>query len=43
VTSCLILLRVPFLGVQLGASVGYMQLGVAGVALLLGMGRLRSS
>jgi hypothetical protein len=43
VTSCLILLRVPFLGVQLGASIGYMQLGVAGVALLLGMGRLRST
>ncbi len=43
VSSCLILLRVPLLGVQLGASVGYMQLGVAGVALLLDIGRLRSA
>ena len=43
VSSCLILLRVPFLGVQAGTSVGHMQLGVAGVALLLGIGRLRSS
>ena len=42
VSSCLILLRVPFLGVQAGTSVGHMQLGVAGVALLLGIGRLRS-
>lgn len=41
VGSLLIILRVPLLDVQLGASVGYFQLGVVIVALLLGAGRLR--
>ena len=33
--------RVPFLGIGLGASVGYFHLGVVVVALLLDVGRLR--
>lgn len=43
VCSALILLRVPFLGIGLGASVGYFHLGVGVVALLLDAGRLRAS
>lgn len=41
VVSVLILLRVPFLGTQLGAPAALIQLVVAGVGLALGAGRLR--
>jgi hypothetical protein len=41
--SAIIVLRVPFLGIGLGASIGYFHLGVVVVALLLDVGRLRSS
>lgn len=43
VLSVLILLRIPTLDLQLGASVGYFNLGVVAIALLLDVGRLRSS
>ena len=43
VCSGLILLRLPFLGVMPGASVGYIQLGVVTFALLLDVGRLKST
>jgi hypothetical protein len=41
VLSAIILLRIPFLGISLGASVAYSQLAVVVVALLLDIGRLK--
>jgi hypothetical protein len=41
VLAGIVLLRVPYLGIQLGASVAYMQLGVVVVALLVDVGRLK--
>jgi len=41
-TSGLMLLRLPYLDVSLGASVGYTLLAVVVLALLLDVGRLRS-
>jgi hypothetical protein len=41
VLAGIILLRIPYLGVQLGASVAYTQLGVVVVALLLDISRLK--
>jgi hypothetical protein len=35
-------LRIPFLGTRLGATVSLIQLGVIGLGLALGAGRLRS-
>ena len=43
VVSVLILLRVPFLGIRLGASAALVQLVVAGLGLALGAGRMRGS
>jgi hypothetical protein len=43
VVSVLILLRVPFLGVRLGAPAALIQLVVAGLGLAFGAGRLRGS
>lgn len=42
VTSGIMLLRLPYLDVSLGASVGYTLLAVVVIALLLDVGRLRS-
>jgi hypothetical protein len=41
VLAAVILLRIPYLDIQLGASVGYMQLVVVVLALLLDVGRLK--
>ena len=43
VVSVLILLRVPFLGIRLGASAALVQVVVAGLGLALGAGRMRGS
>src|SRR5437879_2347278 len=43
VVSVLILLRVPFLGIRLGAPAAVVQLVVAGLGLALGAGRLGGS
>ena len=43
VVSVLILLRVPFLGIRLGASAALVQLVVVGLGLALGAGRMRGS
>ena len=43
VVSLLILLRVPFLGIWLGAHAALIQLVVAGLGLALGAGRLRGT
>ena len=43
VVSVLILLRVPFLGVRLGAPAALVQLVVVGLGLALGAGRMRGS
>ena len=43
VVSLLILLRVPFLGIWLGAPAAVIQLVVVGLGLALGAGRLRGS
>jgi hypothetical protein len=43
VVSALILLRVPFLGTRLGIATALIQLGVVGLGLALGAGRLRSA
>ena len=43
VTSGLYILRVPTIGVEIGASIGYMMLGFVVVALLLDVSRLRKS
>ena len=43
VVSVLILLRVPFLGIRLGASAALVQLVVVGLGLALGAGRMKGS
>jgi hypothetical protein len=43
VVSLLILLRIPFLGIRLGAPAALIQLVVVGFGLALGAGRLRGS
>lgn len=43
VVSLVILLRIPFLGVRLGAPAAFIQLVVVGLGLALGAGRLRGS
>jgi hypothetical protein len=41
VLSAIILLRIPYLGISLGASVGYSMLAVVVIALLLDIARLK--